>query len=120
MYSNAGPHLISAVLAESTGRSVLDYAREFLFEPLGIQSEPAMDIVVGEAGAEGLAESRGYRASDFSWPVDPQGVNLGLGYLKLRPQDLAALGLAYLAGGRSADGARSSPKRGSRHPPANE
>ena len=51
-----------------------------------------------------LAESGAYRDSDFTWPADPQGRNLGAGYLKLRPDDLAALGLAYLSGRRSADG----------------
>ena len=34
-FSNQGAHVVSAVLAEATGMSVLDYARSRLFEPLG-------------------------------------------------------------------------------------
>jgi CubicO group peptidase (beta-lactamase class C family) len=41
VYSNVGPHLLSAVLAQATGRSTLAYARRGLFDPLGINSQPA-------------------------------------------------------------------------------
>jgi len=41
-----------------------------------------------------------YNEAGFAWPVDPQGHHEGAGALKLRPQDLAALGLLYLDGGR--------------------
>ena len=44
-YSSAGSHLLSAALSEATGRSVLDYAREKLFNPLGIDTLPAAEPV---------------------------------------------------------------------------
>jgi CubicO group peptidase (beta-lactamase class C family) len=40
-YASAGSHLLSAILVEATtGRPVLDYAREKLFDPLGIDTDP--------------------------------------------------------------------------------
>lgn len=35
-YSSAGLHLLSAILAQATGMTVLQYARSTLFDPLGI------------------------------------------------------------------------------------
>jgi CubicO group peptidase (beta-lactamase class C family) len=40
-YQDGGPHLLSAVIAEVTGQTTLDYARRVLFEPLDIQTRPA-------------------------------------------------------------------------------
>ena len=104
LYSNAGPQVLSAVLVEATGQSVLDYARDNLFEPLAIQTDPAIDLVLGHAGNDDTERLTQYTAADFVWPVDPQGLAAGFAYLKLRPQDLAAIGLAYLAGGESPQG----------------
>jgi CubicO group peptidase (beta-lactamase class C family) len=105
LYSNAGPQLLSAILVEATGQSVLQYARDNLFKPLGIPTDPATDLVLGHAGSDDTERLTHYAAADlFGWPVDPQGFAAGYGYLKLRPQDLAALGLAYLGGGKSPQG----------------
>lgn len=109
-YSNAGPHLLSAILSQATGRSTLEFAREYLFEPLGIDSYPATEIVLGGAPEDAHGGIRAFDDADFSWPVDPQGVNVGASLLKLRPRDLAALGLAYLAGGRSPRGTQVIPE----------
>jgi CubicO group peptidase (beta-lactamase class C family) len=40
-YSNVSAHLVAAVLRNAVDRPILDYAREKLFEPLGIDSRPA-------------------------------------------------------------------------------
>jgi CubicO group peptidase (beta-lactamase class C family) len=93
VYSNAGAHLLSAILAEATGGSVLDYAREELFDPLGIDTEPAHEPL---ARPEAVEE---YLAADFAWPVDRQGRHLAWAWLKLTPRDLLKLGELYLAGG---------------------
>jgi CubicO group peptidase (beta-lactamase class C family) len=93
-YSDPGVHLVAAVLAHATGRSVLDYAREKLFGPLGIDTVPAAQPVDGPAG---FAE---YQAADFAWPTDPQGINTGFGELKLHPRDMAAFGRLFLHQGR--------------------
>ena len=92
-YSDPGAHLVAAVLARATGRSVLHYAREKLFGPIGTDTDPAAEPRFAPAG---IAE---YEAADFAWPVDPQGIHVGGFGLKLRPRDLAALGSLYLHGG---------------------
>ncbi|MGH8968629.1 MAG: serine hydrolase domain-containing protein, partial [Actinomycetes bacterium] len=70
-YASAGSHLLSAILVEATGRSVLNYAREKLFDPLGISTDPAAEPL---AVIENLPV---YEAASFAWPVDPQGLHLG-------------------------------------------
>lgn len=92
-YTDRGTHLIAAALARATGRSVLDYAREKLFDPLGVDTEPAAEP---SPSPDFFTE---YDAAGFAWPVDPQGLHHGWGNLKLRPRDLAALGSLYLHGG---------------------
>ena len=96
-YSNAGAHLLSAILVEATGVPVLQYAREKLFEPLGIPTEPAFEPAfdfADEAAATALYEE--YWDADFTWPVDPQGLHEGACCIKLRAHDLAAIGQLYL------------------------
>lgn len=100
-YSNAGAHLLSAVLVEATGMPVLDYAREVLFDPLGIPTDAAFEPTVDltdEAAATALYEE--YWDAGFTWTVDPQGLHEGACCVKLRPQDLAAIGQLYLDEGR--------------------
>jgi len=94
-YSGAGAHLVAAILAEATGGSVLDYAREVLFDPLGVDTEPSFEP--GMAVPAAIPE---YMQSDFAWPVDPQGIHEGANLLKLRPRDMAARGQLYLDQGR--------------------
>jgi CubicO group peptidase (beta-lactamase class C family) len=93
-YSDPGVDLVPAILAEATGQSVLQYARDKLFTPLGVDTEPA---------AEPLAVASNidvYATAGFAWPVDPQGVHLGSTLLKLRPRDMAAFGGLHLHEGR--------------------
>ena len=100
-YSNAGAHLLSAVLVEATGVPVLQYAREKLFDPLGIPTQPAFEPAfdfADKASAAALYDR--YLDAGFSWPVDPQGLHEGACCIKLRPQDLAAIGQLYLDQGR--------------------
>ena len=93
-YASAGSHLLSAILVEATGGSVLDYARDKLFDPLGINTDPAAEPLAIE---ENLPV---YEAASFAWPVDPQGVHLGDAFLKISAPDMAKVGQLMLAGGR--------------------
>jgi CubicO group peptidase (beta-lactamase class C family) len=72
-YSSGGSHLLSAILQEATGMRTISFAREYLFEPLGIRG--------------------------VSWTSDPQGIALGAGGVRLAPRELARLGQLYLQGG---------------------
>lgn len=93
-YSTEGAHVLAAIVAESTGMSVLDYARAKLFDPLGIDTTPAYERPASEANMDD------YEAADFAWPVDSTSLNLGGSSLKLAPADLAKLGQLYLDRGR--------------------
>jgi CubicO group peptidase (beta-lactamase class C family) len=93
-YSDRSAHLVAAILAHATRQSVLQYAREKLFGPLGIPTEPAAEPLF--VPSNGPA----YEAAGFAWPVDPQGIHLGWGLLKLRPPDMATIGGLFLHEGR--------------------
>jgi CubicO group peptidase (beta-lactamase class C family) len=72
-YDSGNSQLLSAILSKVTGKSALDYARETLFGPLGIE--------------------------DVLWRGDPHGVSGGGAGLYLHPRDMAKLGYLYLRGG---------------------
>lgn len=92
-YASSGSHLLSAVLARATGRSVLDYAREKLFDPLEIVTRPAAEATV-DLTLEAYDALPG-----FAWTVDPTGLHLGFGDLKLTAPDMVKLGQLYLQNG---------------------
>lgn len=74
IYNSGAVHLLSAILRKATGVTALDFARKELFGPLGI--------------------------TGVIWPMDPQGVsNDGWGDMRLRPRDMAKIGLLYLNNG---------------------
>jgi CubicO group peptidase (beta-lactamase class C family) len=98
-YSNLSAHLVAAILATAikradgnNPRSVLDYAREKLFDPLEIDSRPAFDGVLD------LADPA-FSQAGFGWGTDPRGINIGALGLRLRATDMLKLGELYLSGG---------------------
>ena len=70
VYCSGGTHLLSAIISQTTGQNELEFARQTLFNPLGI--------------------------TEVLWPSDPQGINHGWGDLRMHPRDLAKLGLLWL------------------------
>ncbi len=70
VYDSPGMHLLSAILQKATGMTALEFARENLFKPLGIQ--------------------------EAHWDSDPQGISHGWGDLFLRPTDAARIGYLWL------------------------
>ena len=72
-YDSPGMHLLSAILQEATGMTALDFARQNLFEPLGIR--------------------------EAFWQSDPQGYTRGWGDLYLKPRDAAKIGYLWLNNG---------------------
>lgn len=82
-YDNPAAHLLAAAVAHVVGSELLPYARQHLFEPLGIQQ--------------------------VEWLADEQGHQRGDEGLKLRTADLARLGQLVLQAGRW-DGQQRVPK----------
>ena len=74
VYCGPDMHLLSAIVQQATGMTALEFARQNLFESLGIH--------------------------DVVWSADPQGTTRGWGDLALYPADAAKLGLLFLQQGR--------------------
>ena len=89
-----GPDILTGILAKVTGQSVLDFAKENLFVPLGICVEQNITFHTKE---ELLAF---YKATDVSaWAADPNGVNTGGWGLTLSAMDMAKIGALVLSCG---------------------
>ncbi len=72
-YCSGGSHLLSAIVNETTGMDTLAFARERLFNPLGI--------------------------SNVYWGRDAKGIPWGHAYLYMRALDMAKFGYLYLHNG---------------------
>jgi CubicO group peptidase (beta-lactamase class C family) len=99
-YSNPGSHLVSAVLREAlvradrdNPRTVLEYAREKLFDPLEIDSSGARERRVSPGDPSYTALTR------FDWGTDAAGLHSACCLLRLRPADMIKFGELYLGGG---------------------
>ncbi len=73
-YDDANPHLLSLILERVTGLKEADYAKQVLFDAIGIRS--------------------------FSWQEDGNGHTIGGYGLSLFPQDIAKIGYLYLNKGK--------------------
>ena len=93
--SDAGAHILAAVITQATGMSVLQFARQALFDPLGIDSDPLWEQRLSSV-ADLPSLLPAYDDAEVAWPADPQGVNLGYSHLRLRPSDLLRIGEMYL------------------------
>ena len=94
VYSNVGPHLLSAVLAQATGMSTLAYARRELFEPLGINSQPAFEGPIAQRDNPVVVTTNSFR-----WLRDPDGLHGGSYGLALTGRDMLKIGELWLNGG---------------------
>ena len=74
VYCSPAIHLLSPILQQATGMTTLDFARQYLFEPLGF--------------------------GEVMWPQDPQGFYNGWSDVSLDPHDMAKLGLLFLHKGQ--------------------
>jgi CubicO group peptidase (beta-lactamase class C family) len=73
VYCSPAIHLLSPILQQATGMTALDFGRQNLFAPLGIE--------------------------DVLWESDPQGFSAGWAELYLHPHDMAKIGYLWLNGG---------------------
>lgn len=74
LYNTSATYMLSAIVQQATGQTVLDYLRPRLFEPLGIEHP--------------------------TWEASPQGITVGGYGLSIRTEDIARFGLLYLRQGR--------------------
>jgi len=72
-YNGGATALIARLISQGSGQSIVDFARERLFAPLGIY--------------------------DFEWTADRRGEPIAASGLRLRPRDLAKIGQLILNGG---------------------
>jgi CubicO group peptidase (beta-lactamase class C family) len=93
-YSTQGSQLLSAIVTDATGQSLLAFARAKLFTPLGIDTHPAAHPAFTPEHQSTFEQAR------FAWAQDPQGYQIGGSFLKLTPRDLAKFGYLYLNKGR--------------------
>lgn len=73
-YSSASSFLAGAAVEETAGKTLAQFAEEWLFGPLGIE--------------------------DYYWAQTPQGRTVGQGNLYMRARDMAKIGQLYLNGGQ--------------------
>jgi CubicO group peptidase (beta-lactamase class C family) len=73
LYNTPATHMLSAIVQKVTGKTVLDYLKPRLFEPLGIENP--------------------------TWATSPQGVTLGGWGLHIRTEDISKFGQLYLQKG---------------------
>lgn len=89
-----GPDILSGILGKATKQSVLEFANENLFTPLGITVK---NNIVFHSKEEQIAFNKAQNIS--GWVTDPRGVNTGGWGLTLSPLDMAKIGQLYLDGG---------------------
>lgn len=77
LYNTPATYMQSAIVQKVTGKTVLEYLKPRLFDPLGIE--------------------------DPTWGTSPQGVNLGGYGLNVRTEDIAKFGQLYLQQGKWGD-----------------
>ena len=73
-YCNGATYLLSAILQKASGERSLDFARQYLFAPLGI--------------------------TDAEWATNSQGIDWGFADLRLTPYDMAKIGWLFLNRGK--------------------
>ena len=69
VYSNDGPNLLSGIITKVTGKSTEEFAKEYLFTPIGIADEETF------------------------WPHDSKGINYGAYIFHCSPKVQAKLGI---------------------------
>lgn len=86
-----GPDILSGIITNATGQSVLGFANKNLFFPLGID---VTKNVIFHSKEEQLLIIRNYHES--GWVADPQGINTAGWGLFITPADMAKIGQLYL------------------------
>lgn len=97
-YSTVGAQILSGVLQNAAGKSVLEFAAENLFIPLEISVPAPIIIADRESYMKFLTDK--YASG---WVVDPKGLPTAGWGLTLCPRDMAKIGQLYLNQGNWKD-----------------
>ena len=96
-YSDVSAHMVAAVLAAALERAdgdrprtVLDYAQEKLFDPLGISTSPGFSQALPDPFL-----TTEFVTAGFGWGTDPNGIQLGGYGLRLTAPDMMKIGELY-------------------------
>lgn len=89
-----GPDILCGILRNATGQSVLEFAADNLFSPLGITVERSITF---QSKEEQMAFNKADNIS--GWVSDPSGGHSGGWGLTLSPSDMAKIGQLYLDNG---------------------
>jgi CubicO group peptidase (beta-lactamase class C family) len=89
-----GPHILSGILVKATRQSVLDFAVENLFSPLGI-NVPHNVVLRNKEEHFAVMNDK----NSLGWVADSQGVNTASWGLFLTTDDMVKIGQLYLNGG---------------------
>jgi CubicO group peptidase (beta-lactamase class C family) len=73
-YSDGASHMLSVIITEASGMNTSEFAKENLFDPLGI--------------------------TKFTWATDDRGYSLGAAYLRVTPGDMVKFGNLILNKGK--------------------
>ncbi|MEE9362249.1 MAG: serine hydrolase [Cellulophaga sp.] len=94
-YTTIGIQVLSGLLIKATGKSVLDFATENLFSPLGIKAPDNFRIHNKE-------EHFAFLKNKYvkGWVIDPKGTNTSGWGLTLTTRDIAKIGQLYLNKGK--------------------
>jgi len=90
-----GPHVLSGVLSKVIGGSILEYANQKLFGPLGIDVKDSLIFRSAEEQMAWYGEPKKKKC----WVADVEGINTASWGLVLTQDDIAKIGRLYLNGG---------------------
>lgn len=94
-YTTVGMQVLSGILVQATEQSVLQFANEYLFQPLNIAVSENIRIADKDAYFSFI------KNNDASgWVVDPKGIHTGGWGLTLTASDMAKIGQLYLNQGQ--------------------
>lgn len=89
-----GPDILSGILTKTTGQTVLDFATQYLFRPLGIKDKMKKVFETKEEQMEF------YDSTESNvWVADHMDINASGWGLTLTPMDMAKIGQLYLQHG---------------------
>ena len=99
-YQTVCLHILSGILYQATNRKTVDFANEFLFEPLGI---PEHINYYAETAEEHKQFTIGKSPKGNIWFCDPDGLGTPGYGLCMSAEDMAKIGLLCLNKGRYGD-----------------